>query len=197
MRGEKIGRSFPFAPCVGSPPLARGKARAVRVNKRRIRITPACAGKSFLFYDIRFTPKDHPRLRGEKQPGHTPENSREGSPPLARGKVYATNAAENQQGITPACAGKRAFRRRKASTNWDHPRLRGEKMSGLTPCTSQRGSPPLARGKVPAHDISTRKDGITPACAGKSRADPAERLGAGDHPRLRGEKCAGDFEPRL
>ena len=74
------------------------------------------------------------------------------------------------------------------SRNWDHPRLRGEKPGTSFSDASDRGSPPLTRGK----DIRTHclypPFRITPAYAGKSLSiDVCLRIRQ-DHPRLRGEK---------
>ena len=66
MRGEKL---FKISLCIfytGSPPHARGKVHFMKICIRKLRITPACAGKSMgLFNQFPFT-KDHPRMRGEK-----------------------------------------------------------------------------------------------------------------------------------
>ena len=51
-----------------------------------------------------------------------------------------------------------------------------------------RGSPPLARGKVGALLQLLNGLGITPACAGKSHSYGPYRVQQRDHPRLRGEK---------
>ena len=44
----------------------RGKANADREEQLRIRITPACAGKSCIDYDFELSLEDHPRVCGEK-----------------------------------------------------------------------------------------------------------------------------------
>ena len=106
MRGEKKPVLFPFARNLGSPPHALGKG--IRINRFTlcIRITPACAGKRFIYAHIVSLALDHPRMRGEK---------------------YITDE-DDKSGITPACAGKRmlpGLLRRRAG---DHPRMRGEKL---------------------------------------------------------------------
>ena len=74
------------------------------------------------------------------------------------------------------------------SRNWDHPRLRGEKPGTSFSDASDRGSPPLTRGK----DIRTHclypPFRITPAYAGKSDNLCCNSNERRDHPRLRGEK---------
>ena len=66
LRGEKALQYPAMIREPGSSPLARGKVRYVVQTYSRLRIIPACAGKSgpSSRYAGRFT--DHPRLRGEK-----------------------------------------------------------------------------------------------------------------------------------
>ena len=50
------------------------------------------------------------------------------------------------------------------------------------------GSPPRVRGKVSGMDVYRPKDGITPACAGKSLLPWVATDPERDHPRVCGEK---------
>ena len=56
--------------------------------------------------------------------------------------------AKRLDGITPACAGKRAAPYDAAAFAWDHPRVRGEKSSSTRTTAIWPGSPPRARGKA-------------------------------------------------
>ena len=69
-------------------------------------ITPAYAGKSPLFQNVRQCIEDHPRLCGEK--ADTAQNlaNSAGSPPPMRGKVLVPVRENVQYRITPAYAGK-------------------------------------------------------------------------------------------
>ena len=51
------------------------------------------------------------------------------------------------------------------------------------------GSPPRVRGKVNGTRVLPQFEGITPACAGKSRGDAVYNWRKRDHPRVCGEKC--------
>ena len=66
VRGEK----FEYLPLIhrlpGSPPRARGKANRHAHANGELRITPACAGKSFTVSSMPSANKDHPRVRREK-----------------------------------------------------------------------------------------------------------------------------------
>ena len=70
----------------GSPPHARGRQPKHWPMLVRWRITPACAGKTFLSV-----------LLGDRPPG---------SPPHARGRQVVNATGRPEPGITPACAGK-------------------------------------------------------------------------------------------
>ena len=91
-----------------------------------------------------------------------------GSPPRMRGKVKRNKRFQLADGITPAYAGKRPAAWAGAWRTGDHPRVCGEKGTGLTNVTSPMGSPPRMRGKVIRCEELARVVGITPACAGKS-----------------------------
>ena len=66
LRGEKKLTFAAAAMKRGSPPLARGKVVKVAALCLPLGITPACAGKSEKSDFQISTPRDHPRLRGEK-----------------------------------------------------------------------------------------------------------------------------------
>ena len=167
LRGEKLLLLLQIRFFLGSPPLARGKDGRAVFFMSAPRITPACAGKSFLRYLDAFANQDHPRLRGEKSYWQTFLPSCRGSPPLARGKVYVCSNLYYALWITPACAGKSIFGKKGSGKSTDHPRLRGEKTAGRWPESPTQGSPPLARGKVHLEDLLYARLWITPACAGK------------------------------
>ena len=70
---------------------------------------------------------------------------------------------------------------------WDHPRLRGEYAELYLKQPQKQGSPPLARGILPAALPIFGANGITPACAGNTNYVNDSRWNRRDHPRLRGE----------
>ena len=105
---------------------------------------------------------------GEKTGAIEKPSSGMGSPPRVRGKVKLLFLAVNPLRITPACAGKRERVIIWQCFAWDHPRVCGEKLQAEQAATIQQGSPPRVRGKVGLTMDMFRRDGITPACAGKS-----------------------------
>ena len=92
----------------------------------------------------------------------------QGSPPHVRGKDWCDTADVTAIGITPACAGKSLFAARRGFSNWDHPRMCGEKCQKSSSGFQVQGSPPHVRGKGLGFPVLFRLLGITPACAGKS-----------------------------
>ena len=114
---------------------------------------------------------------------------KEGSPPRMRGKVCDLTIIRVHHGITPACAGKRHCPRSRPGRIRDHPRVCGEKPGGRLRELVYPGSPPRMRGKGLMDAELSNAVGITPACAGKSAAQSLDRLCAGDHPRVCGEKA--------
>ena len=90
-----------------SPPRMRGKVPVCCPEHRKVRITPAYAGKRMLVGEYPKPLWDHPRVCGEKFLKQVESLSYLGSPPRMRGKVHLTAYFFIIWGITPACAGKR------------------------------------------------------------------------------------------
>ena len=113
-----------------------------------------------------------------------------GSPPHARGRLVEGLLHLHGRGITPACAGKTSRKICTAPHAQDHPRMRGKDL----PATGRRlrglGSPPHARGRLQKRFSYEFRNGITPACAGKTSGPPTRSLRRRDHPRMRGEDGA-------
>ena len=99
---------FPAAPLDmrGSPPRVRGKLGAAGEIKQRIRITPACAGKTGPRHERRGRRTDHPRVCGENTTLKAGLSMCDGSPPRVRGKPQKERRRAAFRRITPACAGK-------------------------------------------------------------------------------------------
>ena len=68
---------------------------------------------------------------GEKAGTVASIDAKVGSPPHVRGKGTAPALALGQVGITPACAGKRAYEPLNQNADEDHPRMCGEKRTTL------------------------------------------------------------------
>ena len=96
-----------------------------------MRITPACAGKSFFLVVLTPLPEDHPRVCGEKPSASPGRQSAIGSPPRVRGKGGDKAGDADKARITPACAGKRQPPTIASMPLRDHPRVCGEKTKNL------------------------------------------------------------------
>ena len=187
----------------------RGKACQKLILQRRVRITPACAGKRGRCARRCRCRRDHPRVCGEKPWTPWEKIVLKGSPPRVRGKALVLTDFMADSRITPACAGKSAstsstrtlsedhprvcgekwkFGRRVVQHPEDHPRVCGEKTLRLTVAYRLLGSPPRVRGKVLFATVSCFSPRITPACAGKRSPSPIHSEEGQDHPRVCGEK---------
>ena len=111
-----------------------------------------------------------------------------GSPPRVRGEVIRPFSGRRAPRITPACAGRSSTNGSRISRPKDHPRVCGEKTQDILSASIRTGSPPRVRGEGPQNNGGQHRQGITPACAGRSLTPPAGLAGAWDHPRVCGEK---------
>ena len=168
LRGEKCVICLVANLKIGSPPPARGEVDAAFAILPHSGITPACAGRRTLSKPRFAVLKDHPRLRGEKCICSRRHCAKIGSPPPARGEAALGCCGKNEQGITPACAGRSLHADGAVRRKWDHPRLRGEKVLRGLRNFALIGSPPPARGEVNTLLSPQAYPGITPACAGRS-----------------------------
>ena len=84
--GENLIVTAAVAASSGSPPRVRGKPLSEWERLTRLRITPACAGKTE-FHGIAFARnRDHPRVCGENSNSNFNSVKQKGSPPRVRGK---------------------------------------------------------------------------------------------------------------
>ena len=104
--GENRGTRHWGCPVKGSPPRVRGKRHLLNIPRHFYRITPACAGKTFVAPFHSRTAEDHPRVCGENALDARACPQCVGSPPRVRGKRPAIEDYRFSHGITPACAGK-------------------------------------------------------------------------------------------
>ena len=113
MRGEDSFRDSLTDTPAGSPPHARGRLDPPSLFSSDDGITPACAGKTRIEFDVAGVHADHPRMRGEDTSATRTKYPENGSPPHARGRRHRLGDEIVNAGITPACAGKTS-----ASEKW-------------------------------------------------------------------------------
>ena len=172
----------------GSPPHMRGKGRTNSPEWEKTGITPAYAGKSNRQTYRTYSPRDHPRICGEKHSTGILPPTFLGSPPHMRGKGELRRKSSTPFGITPAYAGKSFIFLTISFLWWDHPRICGEKGVVLRAGYAVLGSPPHMRGKAYIAPNPLPFKGITPAYAGKSFFYNLVWVHLWDHPRICGEK---------
>ena len=192
--GEKTARVWVVREPQGSPPRVRGKVADMICTLCVLRITPACAGKSFSAASETRADWDHPRVCGERGRTKTMYDAVEDHPRVCGEKCSVGILRIRERRITPACAGKSAVRPWQIDRPWDHPRVRGEKSICSCIFVQKLGSPPRARGKGVALVLTPSASGITPACAGK-RARIQRRAAhmARITPACAGRRLAGDL----
>ena len=163
----------PAVPVVsGSSPLARGLRRNGNPQVRERRIIPARAGFTACGTGRALRSRDHPRSRGVYPRDAAPPWSSSGSSPLARGLPVPGALPGVEAGIIPARAGFTSTCEPGLPRARDHPRSRGVYPAGATAAAVVRGSSPLARGLHEAPGLQPAAEGIIPARAGFTLADP-------------------------
>ena len=190
--GENLEGAGEGVDGLGSPPRVRGKHRRVRSHFPPARLTPACAGKTSARNCSQSSPRAHPRVCGENLAGDLADAEAQGSPPRVRGKRAGQRCERVQERLTPACAGKTAAMRLAFSATGAHPRVCGENQEVAVCAFGAAGSPPRVRGKPQILSGSVRVRGLTPACAGKTRAGARTRASVRAHPRVCGENLRSE-----
>ncbi len=182
----------------GSSPRARGAVSEAYRTDFECRTIPACAGSSPAAHLQHRFPEDHPRVRGEQHstpqvPGPSP-----GPSPRARGAGDRPVRRSPVGGTIPACAGSSPSRSGRRTRSRDHPRVRGEQLSGAEDVDAGHGPSPRARGAVQRPvELATELRTI-PACAGSSSLRGRCPSPVRDHPRVRGEQARSPTSrPRL
>ena len=104
-----------------------------------------------------------------------------------RGKRASVRGNAAAGRITPAHAGKTGSFRLLPRCSADHPRACGENFAVLVEGYVEVGSPPRMRGKLLSKRLKGTLLRITPAHAGKTKADRERSLAISDHPRACGE----------
>ena len=123
----------------------------------------------------------------------TPFAGCRGSPPHVRERLPIVRAAFAGGRITPACAGKTRLSSGSAILIRDHPRMCGKDPIPWQASARPSGSPPHVRERHFHMIIMRWRDGITPACAGKTYGSLFRFVGGKDHPRM----CGKDSEKWL
>ena len=147
--GKNSGKNYERVARGGSPPRVREKPMQGGGQEPKIRITPACAGKTVFYPTLTMLARDHPRVCGKNLGFCINQGAIQGSPPRVREKPLCRCIRLLSRRITPACAGKT--------------------YNSLNEKAFVSGSPPRVREKLQLVLFTVTMIRITPACAGKTR----------------------------
>ena len=152
----------------GSSPRVRGKHADYLRPRGRVRLIPACAGKTSLVTGAGDSGGAHPRVCGENPTPVACDTLNRGSSPRVRGKPTVRAEQTFHRGLIPACAGKTLCLASSSRTRTAHPRVCGENSFVFAQTSVFRGSSPRVRGKQEAPVEEAPAEGLIPACAGKT-----------------------------
>ena len=187
IRGEHVWLDTEWPKALGSSPHTRGALHDRVGGPPRSGIIPAYAGSTGPPVGEPYEDADHPRIRGEHDPGWCRRVWRLGSSPHTRGALRAVHLPTRAPGIIPAYAGSTLPHEIVQKMREDHPRIRGEHILPSAMCAMATGSSPHTRGARSAKPSTSRSGRIIPAYAGSTACDGGPDEGGGDHPRIRGE----------
>ena len=148
LRGEDEPFCLPQSLALETPPLTRGRLGEELLHDPIDGNTPAYAGKTASSRSSCWPQRKHPRLRGEDRRTRNLLFRLLETPPLTRGRLDRSPCI----GFSPE----------------KHPRLRGEDLKYIRSVRETGETPPLTRGRRDRKPGSDRKEGNTPAYAGKT-----------------------------
>ena len=130
----------------GSSPHMRGTPCCCEMSGHESGIIPAYAGNTYVFPQLRTSPRDHPRICGEHALSSKFCCVTLGSSPHMRGTPHFRRSAPCWRGIIPAYAGNTDGVFYVPGAVWDHPRICGEHFNMRGDDIIVTGSSPHMRG---------------------------------------------------
>ena len=173
--------------CLGSSPRVRGKLLHNQRQSRRLRLIPACAGKTTPKQLHSASHRAHPRVCGENLRRDVGDCFDKGSSPRVRGKRSEQVCQGLAFRLIPACAGKTQRAGLPGPGFPAHPRVCGENDTKFEGSWAEGGSSPRVRGKQWFDGTGSPTGRLIPACAGKTRELQRGPLVLSAHPRVCGE----------
>ena len=174
----------------GSAPRARGTLHGDQREVPRQRVSPACAGNTWIVPVVLPVLTGQPRVRGEHSNGSIDATLLNGSAPRARGTLLTLYVNVLNQRVSPACAGNTFLCLSKLIDATGQPRVRGEHRRARRLANVAGGSAPRARGTHPAPQNGWTCLRVSPACAGNTERIAAQVVPGAGQPRVRGEHGA-------
>ena len=198
MCGENQLEELDALALVGSSPRVRGKRIHRPLWSLRVRLIPACAGKTPKARPPSTQSRAHPRVCGENATAAWSGVQAAGSSPRVRGKRSHDHGPGGPRGLIPACAGKTACALRASRSPPAHPRVCGENERGEEDRGVGLGSSPRVRGKlVAAHRVRAVRGAHPRVCGENDARRSAFDSARGSSPRVRGKLIAQPRPPAL
>ena len=155
--------------------------------RSKLRLIPACAGKTPHRKGPDRENRAHPRVCGENAGGVNVPGVGWGSSPRVRGKQKQWTPYRPSLWLIPACAGKTHGKHVILQASGAHPRVCGENFSHLKCGEWESGSSPRVRGKPDRRFQRLPPRRLIPACAGKTMLTTLVNALQRAHPRVCGE----------
>ena len=185
--GEDAQTQAPQIAIRETPPRMRGRPEQYRGRNRKIRNTPAYAGKTRRFLNVRCKKEKHPRVCGEDSPSSSCTPLALETPPRMRGRHSALCMSLTTGRNTPAYAGKTLLPLAERLAVGKHPRVCGEDFRGRVYAMGGKETPPRMRGRPGSRVVHGMRSRNTPAYAGKTGLQIFSGQMLEKHPRVCGE----------
>ena len=166
--GENSGSFAMYLSIFGSSPQVRGKHPRAAKSNTSARLIPAGAGKTLISSPVHLPRQAHPRRCGENSHLYFSSRFRVGSSPQVRGKRGCGKDIWLRRRLIPAGAGKTSSPRRSRRRAAAHPRRCGENIPCSRAISTDSGSSPQVRGKLPNRTAAKCTHRLIPAGAGKT-----------------------------
>ena len=173
--GERIRTARMRVLISGSSPRVRGTVVGTRCAAAIDRFIPACAGNGTPAAATAARAAVHPRVCGERIPGHSVVVASSGSSPRVRGTGQQSGAPAGRQRFIPACAGNGSTSFTTTAYSSVHPRVCGERKASSRDRVGSAGSSPRVRGTGGGPGRARLARRFIPACAGNGRSLPDRR----------------------
>ena len=153
---------------LGLPPRVRGERSADERHLWPAGLTPAGAGRTSTRPPPHGGAWAYPRRCGENKSSKSSRPNAKGLPPQVRGELLHHVHVVDDDGLTPAGAGRTDACSARAWPTWAYPRGCGENDKPSAPRPSLYGLPPRVRGEQRDTGQPVVGLGLTPAGAGRT-----------------------------
>ena len=189
--GERMAGAEHIFTSIGSSPRVRGTHEWFTPAKYLDQFIPACAGNADDSSQCRPARSVHPRVCGERFSTIEGQAAFTGSSPRVRGTRYGCGFRALCRRFIPACAGNALRVWVPCSMSAVHPRVCGERVTGVGSVLYVGGSSPRVRGTRYGCGFRALCRRFIPACAGNALRVWVPCSMSAVHPRVCGERVTG------